>query len=60
MQAKGERTFVALWYNRNGGIKVPGSSLVGLGFFFSLLVIFLLFLFNIIIFFITVIMKTTV
>lgn len=51
---------MALWYNRNGGIKVPGSSLVGLAFFFSLLVIFLLFLFNIYIFFITVIMKTTV
>ena len=42
---------MALWYNRNGGIKVPGSSLVGLAFFFSLLVIFLLFLFNIYIFF---------
>ena len=55
---KGERTVVVLSYNRNVGIKVPGSSLVGLAFFFSL-VIFLLFLFNII-FFITVTIKTTV
>ena len=46
---KGERTVVVLSYNRNVGIKVPGSSLVGLAFFFSL-VIFLLFLFNIIFF----------
>lgn len=52
---------MALSYNRNGGKKVPRSSLVGFAFFFSLLVIFLLFLFNIYIyFFITVIMKTTV
>ena len=55
---KGERTVVVLSYNRHVGIKVPGSSLVGLAFFFSL-VIFLLFLFNII-FFITVTIKTTV
>ena len=34
---KGERTLVALSYNRNGGIKVPGSSLVGFAFFFSCL-----------------------
>ena len=47
---KGERTVVVLSYNRNVGIKVPGSSLVGLAFFFSL-VIFLLFLFNIIFFY---------
>ena len=39
-------TLVALSYNRNVGIKVPGSSLVGLAFFS--LVIFLLFLLNII------------
>ena len=50
---KGERTLVALSYNRNGGIKVPGSSLVGFAFFFFLLVIFLLFLFNIYIYFLS-------
>ena len=37
---------MVLSYNRNVGIKVPGSSLVGLAFFFSL-VILLLFLINI-------------
>ena len=56
---KGERTVVVLSYNRNVGIKVPGSSLVGLAFFFFPLS-FSFFFFLILFFFITVTRKTTV
>ena len=42
---------MALWYNRGGGIKVPGSSLVGLAFFFFPCLSFSFFFFLILFFF---------